>query len=61
MDLMTEDVVAVGAGELLSQAAVVMLRERVHRLPVLDNEKRLLGILSSTDILKAVVAGTPKT
>jgi CBS domain-containing protein len=59
MDLMTEDVVAVSADNLLTRAAEVMLRERVHRLPVLDGDQRLLGILSSTDILKALVAFQP--
>jgi CBS domain-containing protein len=32
-----------------------MLAARVHRLPVLDGEKRLLGIVSTTDVLRAFV------
>jgi len=59
MDLMTENVVAVGPDELLVRAAGIMLRERVHRLPVLNDQKRLFGIISTTDVLKAFVDCSP--
>lgn len=55
MDLMTEEVVSVSADDLVVHAASVMLAARVHRLPVLDGEKRLLGIVSATDVLRALV------
>ena len=59
MDLMSEAVVSVPPDAFLAQAAAAMLRERVHRLPVLDHEGRLLGIVSTTDVLRAFVDGAP--
>jgi CBS domain-containing protein len=59
MDLMTENVAFVGPDELLVHAAGIMLRERVHRLPVLNDQRRLLGIISTTDVLKAFVECSP--
>lgn len=59
MELMTEDVIATGPDALLVQAAETMLRERIHRLPVLDDTQRLLGILSTTDVLRAFVDASP--
>jgi CBS domain-containing protein len=55
MDLMTEEVVSVAAEDLLVDAARTMLSQRIHRLPVIDGEKRLLGIVSTTDVLRAFV------
>lgn len=60
MDLMTEDVVSVGPETLLVQAASDMLRERVHRLPVVDEQGRLLGIISMSDVLRAFVECAPR-
>lgn len=54
-ELMSEDVVSISPDELLSSAASKMLRERIHRLPVVDNNQHLVGILSTTDILTAFV------
>jgi CBS domain-containing protein len=59
MDLMTENVASVGPDELLVRAAAIMLRERVHRLPVLNGQRRLMGIISTTDVLKAFVECSP--
>ena len=51
---MTENVATIGPAMLLPEAAGLMLRNRVHRLPVVDESERLLGILSTTDILGVV-------
>jgi CBS domain-containing protein len=59
-DLMTEDVVSVGPETPLAQAAGEMLRARVHRLPVVDAEGRVLGIISMSDVLRAFVECAPK-
>lgn len=59
MDLMSEDVVSVRADDLLVDAARIMLREKIHRLPVLGAHKRLIGIISTTDMLRALVAAAP--
>jgi CBS domain-containing protein len=58
-DVMTETVIAVTPETTLVQAADDMLRERVHRLPVVDGQRRLVGIVSTTDVLRAFIKHAP--
>ncbi len=37
----------------IQDAKELMVREKVHRLPVLDSEKKLVGVISEKDILEA--------
>ena len=55
IELMSEQVVSAGPDETVSVAAAQMLRERIHRLPVVDGNRKLVGILSTTDILSEFV------
>jgi CBS-domain-containing membrane protein len=50
--LMTSPVVTVGPGATLGEAAGLMHRRAVKRLPVVDGSGRILGILSRADLLK---------
>lgn len=59
MDLMSEQIASTEPEDLLHAAASRMLRERIHRLPVLADDGQLLGILSTTDILSAFVESAP--
>ena len=59
IDLMSEEVVAIDSDAPLFDAASKMLREHVHRLPVLNSKGVLLGIVSMTDILRAFVDSAP--
>jgi CBS domain-containing protein len=59
MDLMTEEVVSAAPNTPLVEAADKMLREHVHRLPVLDDKRRLVGILAMSDVLQAFVECAP--
>jgi CBS domain-containing protein len=59
MELMSDAVVSVGPEAPLFEAASRMLREHVHRLPVVGDNERLLGIVSTTDILAAFVECAP--
>lgn len=51
-DLMTTPAVTVRAGARVPHAARVMARHQVKRLPVVDNDGILQGIVSRTDLLK---------
>ncbi|MFI9152471.1 CBS domain-containing protein [Streptomyces sp. NPDC053367] len=51
-DLMTSPALTTTADATLAQAARVMARARVKRLPVVDGGGRLLGIVSRADLLK---------
>ncbi|MFD7815488.1 CBS domain-containing protein [Streptomyces sp. NPDC059785] len=50
--LMTEPPVTVHADNTIVEAARVMARRRVERLPVLDEEDRLVGIVTRRDLLQ---------
>jgi CBS domain-containing protein len=50
--LMTTPAVCVPAEATLAQAARIMAQRRVKRLPVIDTEGRLSGIVSRADLLK---------
>ncbi len=56
-DVMTANPVTINPQASLSQAARLMGKGSLKRLPVVNAEKRLVGILSRFDIIKALAAG----
>lgn len=50
-DLMTKPPVTIGPNEFVSHAARLMYSRKVKRLPVVDDDGRLLGIVSRADVL----------
>ena len=54
-DIMTPDPIHVKPEDTVEYAAVLMLENRISGLPVVDDEKRLVGILTQTDIFKLFV------
>jgi CBS-domain-containing membrane protein len=50
-DLMTSPAVTIGAGDPVERAARLMYTHRLKRLPVVDADGRLTGIVSRTDVL----------
>lgn len=50
-DLMTKPPVTIGPHEFVSHAARLMYARRVKRLPVVDDDGRLVGIVSRADVL----------
>ncbi|MEU3459326.1 CBS domain-containing protein [Streptomyces sp. NPDC006733] len=51
-ELMTAPAVTVHAGATLAEAARLMVRRNVKRLPVVDEVGRLTGVVSRSDLLK---------
>ena len=51
-DIMTRDPVCIGAEGTLQQALELMNRNRVKRLVITDDEDRVLGVISRTDLIK---------
>jgi CBS domain-containing protein len=43
----------------IREIAHVMLEERVNGIPILDNSGHLIGILTTSDILRAIVHRSP--
>ncbi len=55
-EVMTADVVTVSLENTVLEATREMLRNRVHRLVVVDVQERVIGILSTMDLLEAFSA-----
>jgi len=48
---------SVGIEDSVQHAAELILRHRVHRLVVLDEQRRVVGVVSTMDLLAAYVEG----
>lgn len=51
---MTRNPVTANPDMTVEDAAKLMKQEKVHRLPVLDKDKKLVGVISEKDILRAL-------
>ncbi len=59
-DLMTSPAIMIQPGATLAAAAKLMDDERVKRLPVVDGDGRLMGIVSRRDLLKTHLRPDPE-
>jgi len=55
-DLMSKKVFYVRPEDTILEAARIMSKKDVRRLPVIDENDKLVGVISRTDILKALVS-----
>ncbi len=53
-DVMTSKPITIGPNASIADAAQVMLEKRVNRLPVVDANQQLLGIITRHDLVKAL-------
>ena len=60
-DVMVRDVVTVGPEDEVSKAVQLLVDHDISALPVVDSEKRVIGILSEADLLHREKIGTEKT
>ncbi len=51
-DVMTSKVVTLGPKELVGAAAMIFLKHLFHGLPIVDDDRKLVGIVTTHDILK---------
>ena len=54
-EVMQSPVVTIAPGEPLAEAASQMVRHRFGGLPVLDGDEQIVGILTETDLLRALI------
>ena len=54
-EVMHSPVVTISPDELLSEAARQMIDNRIGGLPVLDANDKIVGILTETDLLRALI------
>jgi CBS domain-containing protein len=57
-DVMTTWVATIGAGATVREAARLMAERKVSALPVLDDEDRMIGIVSEGDLVRRAELGT---
>lgn len=53
-DIMTKDVKIVNIDTPVSRVANIMITNNINRIPVVDNEDKLVGIIARADILKVI-------
>jgi len=51
-ELMTKDVITAKTGTTIEQAKEILHNERIEKLPVIDEKRRIVGLITSKDILK---------
>lgn len=49
--LMERKIVTVNEGEDIENAAILMSKHKIKRLPVIDDDDRLVGIITTTDLI----------
>jgi acetoin utilization protein AcuB len=54
-ELMSTDVIYVKPDETIEFAAVLMLENKISGLPVINDQQQLIGVITETDIFKALV------
>jgi CBS domain-containing protein len=59
-DIMTVNVISIGAGEPIVKAANLMLQNRISGLPVVDTEGELVGMVTEGDFLRRGELGTQR-
>ena len=59
-DVMTQNVISVGADEPVVKAARVMLQNRISGLPVVDAKGQLVGVVTEGDFLRRREIGTER-
>jgi acetoin utilization protein AcuB len=57
-DVMTDKCITLNQDDTLEKAAMVMLREKISGIMILDDDGNLVGLLSETDILRGFIHAT---
>ncbi len=51
-DIMTTDVIVANKNDIIANVANLLINEKIGGLPVVDEENKVVGIISETDIMK---------
>jgi CBS domain-containing protein len=54
-DFMSKDVISVDPDATLIEVAEKLDKNKIDRLPVIDSKNRLVGLISRTDLLRALL------
>jgi CBS domain-containing protein len=58
MDVMTPDFIYVGAETKLTRVLELMVNHRIRSMPVIERDQRLAGVISRSDVMRALQCGT---
>jgi CBS domain-containing protein len=58
--LMRTPVISVGPATSVAEAAERMVEAGVHAVPVVDEEERVLGLVTTTDVIRSLLHGAPR-
>ncbi|KAK2077346.1 hypothetical protein QBZ16_004980 [Prototheca wickerhamii] len=56
-DVMSAPPLALKKSDTVEHAAAVMLKHKVHRVPIVDDNKLVIGMVTRTDLFRALSAG----
>jgi len=59
-DVMTSPAITLAANKIVSDAAVLMLKNKIHRIPIVNDSNQVVGIVTRTDIFSAMEGGKDK-
>jgi len=59
-EIMTRRVKSVKNDTPVSEAAKIMVRDKINRIPVVDENNKVIGIVARADILKSMVSEAEK-
>ncbi|MCM8831873.1 MAG: CBS domain-containing protein [Candidatus Omnitrophica bacterium] len=59
-DIMRKEVVTVGEDTAVCEVARIMITQKIRRIPVVDKENKVLGIVARQDVLKALLGDYTK-
>jgi len=51
-DIMTTDVIVANKNDIIANVANLLIKEKIGGLPVVDEDNKVVGIISETDIMK---------
>lgn len=54
-DIMTKKVVTISPGETVERAAVLLLENNIGGMPVVDDSRKVVGIVTDSDIFKVLI------
>lgn len=53
-ELMNDQVVVADENASLAEVVSILLRNSIHHLPIVDGKERMVGFVSTTDVLRAI-------
>ncbi|BBM97785.1 hypothetical protein MPTK1_1g08300 [Marchantia polymorpha subsp. ruderalis] len=56
-DVMSTPAITLSADKTVSDAAVLMLKNKIHRIPIVNSTNQVVGIVTRTDIFNALEGG----